>query len=66
MAGDVAAAIVFWVVVRDKQTKQIIRTHPFKTHEEAIHYDLATDGQDELPAAAEVSIEILSTGKAPK
>jgi hypothetical protein len=66
VAGDVAAAIVFWVVVRDKQTKQIIRALSCKTHQEAIHYDLAADGQDELPSSAEVSIEILSTGKVPK
>jgi hypothetical protein len=66
VAGDVAAAIVFWVVVRDKQTKQIIRALSFKAHEEAIHYDLAADGQDELPSSAEVSIEILSRGKVPK
>jgi len=66
VASDVAADIVFWVVARDKKTKQIIRTHRLETHEEAIHYDLAADGQDQLPSSAEVSIEILAVGKAPK
>ena len=64
--NQITAEIVFWVVVRDKQTKQIIQTRQFKTHDEAIHYDLAADGQAALPANAEVSIEILTTGKSPR
>jgi hypothetical protein len=60
------AEIVFWAVVRDKQTKQIIQTRQFKTHDEAIHYDFAADGQAPLPANAEISIEILRTGKSPR
>jgi hypothetical protein len=60
------AEIVFWVVVRNKQTKEILQTRQFKTHDEAIHYDFAADGQAPLPADAEVSIEILTTGKSPR
>lgn len=64
--NHITAEIVFWVVVRDKQTKQIIQTQQFKTHDEAIHYDFAADGGAALPANAEVSIEILTTGKSPR
>jgi len=60
------AEIVFWVVVRNKQTKQIIQMRQFKTHDEAIHYDFTADGQAPVPANAEVSIEILTTGKSPR
>ena len=66
MASDVVSAIVFWVVVRDKNTKQILSARQFKTHDEAIHYDVAADGQDQLPTSAEVSIEIRAIGKLPK
>ncbi len=64
--SQITAKIVFWVVVRDKQTKQIIQTRQFKTHDEAIHYDFTADTQATLPADAEVSIEILTTGKSPR
>ncbi len=67
MAGsDQTTAIVFWVVTRRKDTQEIIRAKPFRTHEEAIHYDLAATGERDLANEAEVSIQILAAGKTPK
>ena len=66
MTTSPATGIVFWVVVRDKATKKIITTRQFATHEEAVHYNVATDGPEEAIQNGEVSIEILAPGKLPK
>ena len=62
--GNVATAIIFWVVVRDKTTLAIISATPFKTHHEAVEYNLDADHGPES-SARQVSIEILSEGKKP-
>jgi hypothetical protein len=65
VASNPAVGIVFWVVIRDTKTKKIIGTKQFKTHEDAVRYDAATDGSGDA-ADGEVSIEILATGKTPR
>jgi hypothetical protein len=60
VATHSATGIVFWVVVRDKNTRKIISTRQFATHEEAVHY------HPEDAAGNEVDIEILAPGKQPK
>ncbi|HEX4488106.1 MAG TPA: hypothetical protein VH088_17645 [Terriglobales bacterium] len=65
MAIDASAGIVFWVVVRDRATRKILRTHQFSTHEEAVHYHLSPDDPDNADDK-ELTIEILAPGKQPK
>jgi hypothetical protein len=66
VASDPSAGIVFWVVIRDKSTKKIVSTRKFRTHDEAVHYHVSADGEDNNGKDVEISIEILAPGKAPK
>ena len=66
MASDASVGIVFWVVIRDKDTRKIISTQPFKTHDQAVHYHLSADEPNNVAKNGEVSIEILAAGKMPK
>jgi hypothetical protein len=65
VATDSAAGIMFWVVVREKNTRKIISTKQFTTHEEAVHYRVP-DVPNSAAADQEVAIEILAPGKVPK
>jgi hypothetical protein len=65
VASNPSAGIIFWVVIRDKNTKKVISTTQFTTHEQAVRYNAAADGSGDA-IDGEVSIEILATGKAPK
>jgi hypothetical protein len=64
--SDATATIVFWVVVRDKNTKQLLSATPFRTHDEAVRYNISPDGPTDAASSSAVSIEILATGKMPK
>jgi hypothetical protein len=66
VATDASAGIVFWVVIRDKNTRKIISTQQFRTHDEAVHYHLSADDPNNVVDNGEVSIEILAPGKLPK
>jgi hypothetical protein len=65
VAIDSSAGIIFWVVVRDRATRNILKTHQFTTHEEAVHYHLSPDDPDNA-GDRELTIEILAPGKQPK
>ena len=66
MISNSAPGFVFWVVSRDKSTRKIISTKQFSTHEEAVRYHVAPDGDDSALENQEVAIEILASGKTPK
>lgn len=66
MISNSAPGIVFWVVSRDKNTRKIISTRQFSTHEEAVRYHVSPDGDDSALENQEVVIEILAAGKTPK
>jgi hypothetical protein len=66
LATNTATEILFWVVVRDRKTNEILSAKNFKTHKEAVLYDPPPEERNPGGRETEVSIEILSAGRAPK
>ncbi|MGH9689597.1 MAG: hypothetical protein ACRD4C_00575 [Candidatus Acidiferrales bacterium] len=58
--------IFFWVVVRDKKTREVLSSKNFKSHKEAILYDVPPEDRTRGGHDTDVSIEILSAEKVPK
>ena len=64
--SNAAGEIFFWVVVRDKKTREVLSSKTFKTHKEAVQYDVPPEERSRTGRDTDVSIEILAAGKAPK
>lgn len=66
MVSNAAGEIFFWVVVRDRKTREVLSSKTFKTHKEAVQYDVPSGERGLAGRDTDVSIEILAAGKAPK
>ena len=66
MDARVKIGVVFWVVARRRDTREIVAAKPLATHDEAIHYEFSDLNHSGIAGASDIYIEILAPGNTPK